>query len=164
MGPRTGPARIVATTVRPRCWNSARSVARPAIAVARPARGTGTGDPCGGGTTSPIRRGPAGTITRMTVPVGHGCLALVARPAMWFVRHVTAVAEVAGWLALRASSLGIAVDRRIISPRRYSWYRQDQASHLAVPGIPKGSAAWLTAAGAAQLADAVRSRGDPPGR
>src|SRR5262245_59287640 len=80
-------------------------------------------------------------------------------PPVWFVRHVTAVAEVAGWLALRASERGLAVDRRLVESAAL---RHDvdktKTGRASVPGLPhgEGSAAWLTAAGAAELADAVR--------
>ena len=58
-------------------------------------------------------------------------------PPVWFVRHVTAVAEVASWLALRASQRGIAVDRRIVeSAALLHDVDKTKAGRATVPGIP----------------------------
>ena len=80
-------------------------------------------------------------------------------PPAWFVRHVGAVAEVAGWLALRAAERGIAVDR----PRVESAALLHDADKLLLPGDPlralphgEGSAAWLTAKGHPELSALVR--------
>ena len=41
-------------------------------------------------------------------------LLLSLDPPPWFVRHARAVAEVAGWLAARIETRGVAIDRRLV--------------------------------------------------
>jgi hypothetical protein len=80
-------------------------------------------------------------------------------PPVWFVRHATAVAEVAGWLAHRASERGLRVDRRHAEAAALL-HDVDKlaAAGPSTRGLPHGdgSAAWLIANGAPELADAVR--------
>jgi HD domain-containing protein len=80
-------------------------------------------------------------------------------PPEWFVRHVSAVAEVAGWLALRASERGIAVDRRQVESAALL-HDVDKLLPADDPlrALPhgEGSAAWLTANGHAELGGLVR--------
>jgi hypothetical protein len=80
-------------------------------------------------------------------------------PPDWFVRHATAVAEVAGWLALTASGRRLAVDRRLVEAAALL-HDVDKlpASGPPIRGLPHGagSAAWLVEVGAPELADAVR--------
>jgi len=73
----------------------------------------------------------------------------VARATAWHLRHVRAVAEVAGWLALRAAVAGISSTgaRRVrgAPPRR----RQDAPCRRRPRALPHGArgAAWLAARG-----------------
>jgi hypothetical protein len=102
----------------------------------------------------------SGTIGAMTVPgrVEAASLLLSLDPPPWFVRHARAVAEVAGWLALRIELRGVAVDRRLTEAAALL-HDVDKALPADDPAraLPHGdgSAAWLTRAGHPELARAV---------
>lgn len=79
-------------------------------------------------------------------------------PKPWHVRHSRAVAEVAGWLALRIATNGIAVDRALVEAAALL--------HDADKALPKdhpirrlrhgeGSAEWLRQHGHPEIARAV---------
>lgn len=96
----------------------------------------------------------------MTVPgrVEAASLLLFLDPPPWFVRHARAVAEVAGWLAARIDTRGIAVDRRLVEAAALL-HDVDKALPASDPAraLPhgEGSAAWLIRAGHGELARAV---------
>ena len=98
----------------------------------------------------------------MTVPgrVEAATLLLSLDPPPWFVRHARAVAEVAGWLALRIERREVAVDRRLVEAAALL-HDVDKALPADDPAraLPHGdgSAAWLTRAGHPELARAVAS-------
>jgi hypothetical protein len=97
----------------------------------------------------------------MTVPgrVEAARLLCSLTPPDWFVRHVGAVAEVAAWLALRATDRGIEIDRSGVEAAALL----HDVDKLLPPGDPlralphgEGSAAWLAAKGHAELGALVR--------
>ena len=96
----------------------------------------------------------------MTVPgrVEAASLVLSLDPPPWFLRHARAVAEVAGWLAARIDTRGMAVDRRLVEAAALL-HDADKALPADDPArvLPhgEGSAAWLTRAGHGELARAV---------
>jgi hypothetical protein len=96
----------------------------------------------------------------MTVPgrVEAATLLLSLDPPPWFVRHARAVAEVAGWLALRIERREVAVDRRLVEAAALL-HDVDKALPADDPAraLPHGdgAAAWLTRAGHPELARAV---------
>jgi HD superfamily phosphodiesterase len=98
----------------------------------------------------------------MTVPgrVEAASLLLSLDPPAWFVRHARAVAEVAGWLAARMESRGVAVDRRVVEAAALL-HDADKALPAGDParGLPhgEGSAAWLRRLGHGELARPVAS-------
>jgi len=98
----------------------------------------------------------------MTVPgrVEAASLLLSLDPSPWFVEHARAVAEVAGWLALRIESRGVAIDRRLVEAAALL-HDVDKALPADDPAraLPHGAgaAAWLTRAGHPELARAVAS-------
>lgn len=98
----------------------------------------------------------------MTVPgrVEAASLLLSLDPEAWFVRHVRAVAEIAGWLAVRIEARGLPVDRRLVESAALL-HDVDKALPVSDPlrTLPhgEGSAAWLTRAGHVELARAVAS-------
>jgi hypothetical protein len=81
-------------------------------------------------------------------------LLLSLDPPAWFVRHARAVAEVAGWLAARIETRGVAIDRRLVEAAALL-HDVDKALPGGDParGLPhgEGSAAWLTRGGHAEL-------------
>jgi len=96
----------------------------------------------------------------MTVPgrLDAACLLLSLDPPPWFSRHARAVAEVAGWLALRIAASGTSVDRRLAE----SAALLHDVDKVLPPDDPAralphgdGSAAWLTRMGHPELARAV---------
>jgi HD superfamily phosphodiesterase len=96
----------------------------------------------------------------MTVPgrLDAACLLLSLDPPPWFIRHARAVAEVAGWLALRIAESGTSVDRRLTE----SAALLHDVDKVLPPDDPAralphgdGSAAWLTRMGHPELARAV---------
>jgi hypothetical protein len=99
-------------------------------------------------------------IGQMSVPgrVAAASLLLSIQPPAWHLRHVRAVAEVAGWLALRAASAGGPVDRALVEAAALL----HDVDKVLRPGDPlralphgAGTAAWLTARGHPELAAAV---------
>ncbi len=79
-------------------------------------------------------------------------------PPPWFLRHSRAVAEVAAWLAARATAGGHRVDRSVVEAAALL----HDIDKLLGPSDPArrlphgdGSAAWLDAAGHPELAAAV---------
>lgn len=96
----------------------------------------------------------------MSVPgrVDAASLLLSLDPPPWFLRHSRAVAEVAGWLALRVAARGIRVDRAIVEAAAllHDVDKLLPADHPAAR-LPHGdgSAAWLAARGHPELGRAV---------
>jgi hypothetical protein len=96
----------------------------------------------------------------MTVPgrVDAACLLLSLDPSPRFIRHARAVAEVAGWLALRIAAGGTSIDRRLVESAALL-HDVDKALPRDDPAraLPHGdgSAAWLTHMGHPELARAV---------
>jgi hypothetical protein len=96
----------------------------------------------------------------MTVPgrVDAACLLLSLDPPPWFIRHARAVAEVAGWLALRIATSGTTIDRRLVEAAALL-HDADKALPPDDPAraLPHGdgSAAWLNRMGHPELARAV---------
>ncbi len=95
----------------------------------------------------------------MTVPgrVEAAALLLSLDPPPWFLHHVRAVAEVAGWLALRAVAAGRRVDRRLVESAALLHDIDKIVGSADAGGEPhgNGSAFWLTARGHAELAPVV---------
>jgi HD domain-containing protein len=96
----------------------------------------------------------------MTVPgrVEAAELLLSLDPPVWFLRHVRAVGEVAGWLAARIVAAGTTIDRRLVEAAALL----HDVDKLLPPDDPAralphgdGSAAWLTRQGHPELARAV---------
>jgi hypothetical protein len=92
----------------------------------------------------------------MTVPgrVAAAALLLSLEPPTWFVRHATAVAEVAAWLAKRVAAGGAAVDRQNVESGALL-HDVDKILPADDPAgrLPHGdgSAAWLTRHGHGEL-------------
>lgn len=97
-------------------------------------------------------------------------LLLSLEPPAWHLRHVCAVAEIAGWLAARCAARGVTVDRalveaaallhdidKVIPATGAAADREADPAAAAAPVLTHGagSAAWLTARGMAELAPAV---------
>lgn len=122
------------------------------------------------------RREGSCTIGRMTVPGRAEAASLLLRldPPAWFVRHSAGVAEVAAFLAARASDRDVRVDRRLIEAAALL-HDVDKLLPAADParrlGHGRGSADWLGRQGCPELARAVSShpvtrlvdRDDDPG-
>jgi len=96
----------------------------------------------------------------MTVPdrTEAAALLLSLHPPAWFLRHARAVAEIAGWLALRSAERGSGVNRRLVEAAALL-HDIDKLLPASDPaaGLPHGlgSAAWLTARGHGELGAAV---------
>ncbi len=96
----------------------------------------------------------------MTVPTRAEALALLlsTQPSERLLQHVTVVAEVAGFLAHRAARAGLAVDRRLVETAALL-HDIDKALPADDPvrelGHGRAGAAWLRAAGHAELARPV---------
>ncbi len=96
----------------------------------------------------------------MTIPSRVEAAAILAAlsPAARLARHSRAVAEVAGWLARRAATRGVGVDRRLAETAALL-HDVDKALPRNDPSnaLPhgKGSAAWLDAHGRPELAPIV---------
>ena len=96
----------------------------------------------------------------MTVPGRLEAVSLLLSldPQPWMVRHARAVAEVAGWLAMRIDGRGTPVDRRLVE----SAALLHDVDKILPPDHPlralphgHGSAAWLAEAGHPELSRAV---------
>ncbi len=96
----------------------------------------------------------------MTIPgrTEAAALLLSLDPPPWFLRHSSAVAEVAAWLGGRVALAGLAVDRRLVEAAALL----HDVDKLLLPADPAraqphgdGSAAWLTRLGHPELAPAV---------
>jgi hypothetical protein len=96
----------------------------------------------------------------MTVPGRAAAAALLCSldPPPWFVAHARAVAEVAGWLAMRIAAQGMAVDRSVVEAAALL-HDVDKILPADDPArdLPHGlgSAAWLTRRDHPELARAV---------
>jgi hypothetical protein len=102
----------------------------------------------------------------MAVPgrVDAAALLLSLDPPPWFLRHSRAVAEVAGWLALRTETAGREVDRAVAEAAALL-HDVDKLAPVAALVTPvaavvapqhgDGSAAWLAARGLGSLSSAV---------
>ena len=96
----------------------------------------------------------------MTVPARREAarLLLSLDPPAWALRHACVVADVAAWLAARASGLGVPLDRRAVDTAALL----HDVDKLPASGADRrlrhgeGSAAWLTANGLGELALLVR--------
>lgn len=96
----------------------------------------------------------------MSVPDRRAAAALLLElePPPWALRHARAVAEIAGWLAVRIDDRGTPVDRRLVESAALlhdadKLLPDDDPAHALPHG--DGSAAWLTARGHPELARAV---------
>jgi hypothetical protein len=79
-------------------------------------------------------------------------------PPPWFVAHVCAVADIAGWIAARTRMAGTAVDQSLVEAAALL-HDVDKLPTAGVPGHLRhgdGSAAWLAARGLDELGPAVR--------
>ena len=96
----------------------------------------------------------------MSVPgrIEAAALLLSLDPPPWFLRHSRAVAEIAGWLALRASRAGMEFDRRLVEAAALL-HDVDKLLPADDPAaaLPhgEGSAAWLARHGHPELGAAV---------
>ena len=96
----------------------------------------------------------------MSVPgrIEAAALLLSLDPPTWFLRHSRAVAEVAGWLAMRIVATGTALDRRLVEAAALL-HDVDKLLPADDPAsaLPhgEGSAAWLARQGFAELGRAV---------
>ncbi len=99
-------------------------------------------------------------IEAMPVPsrADAAALLLSLEPPAWHLRHVRAVAEIAGWLAARCAARGEPVDRSLVEAAALlhdvdkALPRTDAAGALS---HGEGSAAWLGAHGFGELGPAV---------
>lgn len=98
----------------------------------------------------------------MSVPgrVEAASLLLSLSPPAWLVRHSRAVAEIAGWLALRASERGYSVGRRLVEAAALL----HDVDKILPPNDPaaslphgSGTAAWLASLGFGELSPAVEA-------
>jgi hypothetical protein len=100
------------------------------------------------------------TIGPMTVPSRAEAARLLASldPPTWFLAHACAVADVAGWLAMRVEANGIPVDRAAVEAAALL-HDVDKVVPADDPAraLPhgEGSAAWLTGRGHGELARLV---------
>jgi putative nucleotidyltransferase with HDIG domain len=96
----------------------------------------------------------------MTIPGREDAAALLLSldPPTWFLRHSRAVAEIAAWLAARASDSGAAVDRSLVEAGALL-HDVDKLLGAADPARAlshgEGSAAWLRRRGHPELAPVV---------
>jgi len=96
----------------------------------------------------------------MTVPgrIEAAALLLSLDPPPWFIRHARAVAEIAGWLGVRAAAAGASVDRRLVEAAALL-HDVDKLVGAMDPGAGQphgdGSATWLAARGHDELGPAV---------
>ena len=79
-------------------------------------------------------------------------------PPKWHLRHSRAVAETAGWLALRAASAGRSLDRHLVEAAALL-HDVDKVDHVKaeMAGLAhgEGSAAWLAGRGYRELGPAI---------
>lgn len=98
----------------------------------------------------------------MTVPgrVEAAELLLGLDPPAWFLRHSRAVAEIAGWLALRVARRGGSIDRRLVESAALL-HDVDKllprSARRPEPPHGEGSAAWLAGRGHPEVAGPVAS-------
>lgn len=99
----------------------------------------------------------------MSVPgrVDAVALLLPLDPPAWFLRHSRAVAEIAAWLARRAATRGLAVDRGVVEAAallhdvdKLAAVRAEDRRLASMPH-GDGSALWLSERGHPELAAAV---------
>lgn len=96
----------------------------------------------------------------MSVPSRRESAALLLslQPAPWHLRHARAVAETAGWLARRASSAGLSLDRRLVESAALL-HDVDKLPSVRphVDGLAHGlgSAGWLAGRGFPELGQAI---------
>jgi len=85
-------------------------------------------------------------------------LLLSLEPPVWHLRHSRAVAEAAGWLALRAASAGRSLDRRLVEAAALL-HDVDKLAAVrpAVADLAhgSGSAEWLARRGHPELGEAI---------
>lgn len=141
-------------------WPRARSARRPRERGAPPLPRPTT--PAATGAAQP--REPAEgscTIGPMTIPTRAEAASLLLSldPPDWHLRHSRAVAEVAGWIALRASVRASGVDRRLVESSALL-HDVDKLLAGTDPAASlrhgDGSAEWLRRHGLAELAEPVR--------
>jgi hypothetical protein len=85
-------------------------------------------------------------------------LLLSLQPPAWHLRHSRAVAETAGWLALRAATAGRPLDRRLVESA--ALLHDVDKLELVKPHVDglahgEGSAAWLASQGHPELGPAI---------
>jgi hypothetical protein len=96
----------------------------------------------------------------MSVPSRRESAALLLslEPPAWHFRHSRAVAETAGWLALRAESAGLSLDRRLVESAALL-HDVDKLERVKpqVGGLAhgEGSAVWLASRGYSELGPAI---------
>ena len=95
----------------------------------------------------------------MTIPDRREAARLLCslEPPPWFVRHASAVADVAAWLVARTAERGRPVDRSLVESGALL-HDVDKLPRAAVPGTRHGdgSAAWLATRGHPELGPVVR--------
>ena len=83
---------------------------------------------------------------------------LSLEPPAWHLRHARAVAETAGWLAWRAESAGLSLDRRLVESAALL-HDVDKLERVKqqIDGLAhaEGSAAWLASQGYPELGPAI---------
>ena len=100
------------------------------------------------------------TIAGMTVPgrAESAALLLSLDPPRWFLRHVRAVGEIAGWLAAHTAAAGRPVDAGLVEAAALL-HDVDKLlpGDASVGGLPHGagSAAWLARRGYPELGPAI---------
>src|ERR1035437_10883881 len=96
----------------------------------------------------------------MAVPSRRESGALLLSPALaaWPRRHARAGAEIAGWLAWRAKSAGLSLDRRLVEAAALL-HDVDKLTRVKqqIDGLAHadGSAAWLASQGYPELGPAI---------
>ena len=83
---------------------------------------------------------------------------LSLEPPAWHLRHARAVAETAGWLAWRAESAGLSLDRRLVESAALL-HDVDKLTRVKqqIDGLThaEGSATWLASQGYPELGPAI---------
>lgn len=83
---------------------------------------------------------------------------LSLQPPAWHLRHSRAVAETAGWLALRAATAGVPLDRRLAESAAllHDIDKLDSVKpHVEGLAHARGAAAWLADRGYAELGPVI---------